>query len=228
MKKNVFTVGILGLTFLAFTSCKDEKQAKSEETINNYVTYVDSVSNVSEDDAKANWEAIDAGYQTRVTVVDNSDTDNEELKQRLAVSRAKYEALSAKYQAEADAEAAAEQTAKTITPNQLVRDRFFGEGKVGEDMSFAWVNKDNILQVYQNFLDSYEKNKSDFSREDYDEIKLLYEALDARKNTVEKEGLSSSDNNKIASIKFRFSPMFKVNRMGAKARENNDAKDKAE
>ena len=224
MKKNVFTTGILALAFLAFVSCKDEKQAEAEKSVNNYVTYVDSVGNVPADEAKANWDAIDAEYQARVTVADNSTTDNEELRAKLAESKAKYEALKAKYEADMQAEKAT----AVKTPNQLVRDRFFGEGKVGEDMDFSWVNKDNILQVYQDFYDSYKANKEDFSREDYDEIKLLYEALDARKNTVEKEGLSAEDNNKIASIKFRFAPMFKVNRIGAKARENEDAKDKAE
>ena len=223
MKKNLFTIGIVALSFLAFTSCKDEKQAQAEKSVNNYVVYVDSVGNVTADDAKANWAAIDAEYQARVSAADNSigESDNEALREKLAASKAKYESLKAKY------EAAAAETAKPKTPNQLVRDRFFGEGKVGEDMDFSWVNKDNILQVYQDFLDSYEKNKGDFSREDYDEVKLLYEALDARKNTVEKEGLSSEDNNKIASIKFRFAPMFKVNRIGAKARENTEAKDDA-
>ena len=75
------------------------------------------------------------------------------------------------------------------------------------------------------FLNHINKIKSDFTREDYDEIKLMFEALDARKNTVEKEGLSSEDNRKIASIKFKFSPMFKVNRAGAKSRENQEAKE---
>jgi hypothetical protein len=81
------------------------------------------------------------------------------------------------------------------------------------------------LSTYQSFFDTYKANKSDFSREDYDEVKLMYEALDTRKNKVEKEGLSSSDNTKIASIKFKFAPMFKVNRIGAKARENEEAKE---
>jgi hypothetical protein len=222
MKKNVFTIGILAIA-LAFTSCKDEKQAQAEKTVNNYVVYVDSLGNVAADDAKANWEAIDADYQMRVAAAESSlsESDNETLREKLAESKAKYEALKAKYAAELEAEKAT--TVKT--PNQLVRDRFFGEGKVGEDMNFAWVNKDNILQVYQDFYDSYKANKGDFSREDFDEVKLLYEALDSRKNTVEKEGLSSEDNNKIASIKFKFAPEFKVNRIGAKARENADAKE---
>lgn len=223
MKKNVFTIGILATVF-AFTSCKDEKQVETEKTVNNYVVYVDSLGNVSEEDAKANWADIDAEYQIRVNQAETSlaDSKDEALREKLAVSRAKYDALKVKYEAQVAAEAPEVKSTK-----QLVRDRFFGDGKVNDDMSFSWVNKDNILQVYQDFYDSYKDNKDNFSREDYDEIKLLYEALDTRKNTVEKEGLSSEDNNKIASIKFRFAPMFKVNRVGAKAEENNDAKDKA-
>ena len=75
------------------------------------------------------------------------------------------------------------------------------------------------------FFEAYKNNKEGFSREDYDEIKLMYEALDTRKNTVEKEGLSSSDNADISSIKMKFGPMFKVNRVGAKSREGSEAKE---
>ncbi len=222
MKKSIYVVGILAMVVLGFTSCKDQKQAKSEKTVNNYVVYVDSLDNVTAVDAKTNWEAIDASYQVRISEAEASlaESDNEALREKVAVSKAKYEALKAKYQAELAAEKPV-----VVNPNQLLRNRFFGEGKVAEDMNFSWVNKDNILQVYQDFLDSYEKNKGDFTREDFDEVKLIYEALDSRKNTVEKEGLSSEDNNKIASIKFRFAPMFKVNRIGAKARENEEAKE---
>lgn len=220
MKKNVFTIGILAIG-LAFTSCKDEKKAQAEKSVNNYVVYVDSVGNVAAEDAKANWEAIDAGYQARISEAEASASEDAAWKAKLDESKSKYEALKAKYMAEVEAA----KTPVVKTPNQLVRDRFFGEGKVGEDMNFAWVNKDNILQVYQDFYDSYKANKANFSREDFDEVKLLYEALDSRKNTVEKEGLTSKDNNKIASIKFKFAPEFKINRIGAKARENKEAKE---
>ena len=224
MKKNLLQIGILATLLLVITSCKDEKQAQAEKTVNNYVVYVDSLENVSETDAKANWEDIDASYQIRVNEAEMSiaeSKDSEALKEKLAVSKAKYDALKAKYQAALDAE----KVVVVLTPNQLLRNKFFGEGNVGEDMNFSWVNKDNILNVYQDFFQSYKDNKNDFTREDYDEIKLIYEALDSRKNTVEKEGLSSDDNGKIASIKFKFSPMFKMNRIGAKTREMNEAKE---
>ena len=226
MKKNVLQIGILATVLLVVASCKDEKKEQAEKTVNNYVVYVDSLANVSSKDTKSNWKAIDASYQQRVNQAEKSIADvkdNDSLKQKLEASKIKYDALKAKYQEELNAEKAKAKAPKN--PNQLLRDRFFGEGKIGEDMNFSWVNKDNILKVYDEFFKSYKDNKSSFSREDYDETKLIYEALDSRKNTVEKEGLSSSDNMKIASIKFKFAPMFKINRMGAKARENKEAKE---
>ncbi len=222
MKKNLFITGMLTMSFLVLTSCKDEKQQAAEKSVNNYVTYVDSVSSVPEVDAKSNWGAIDASYQVRATEAETNlaaAKENEALREKLANSKAKYEALKVKYQAALEAEA------KAKNPNQILRDRFFGEGKIGEDMDFSWVNKDNILKVYEDFFQAYKDNKKDFSREDYDEVKLLYEALDSRKNTVEKQGLTSEDNSKIAAIKFKFAPMFKINRIGAKARETKEAKD---
>jgi hypothetical protein len=106
----------------------------------------------------------------------------------------------------------------------MIRKSLLGSQYTGGDMKFEWINKDNILSVYQNFVDTVDKNKDSYSREDWDEIKLLYEAIDTRKNTVEKEGLTSSDNRKIAGLKLKFAPMYTVNRMGAKSEENAEAK----
>jgi hypothetical protein len=52
----------------------------------------------------------------------------------------------------------------------------------------------------------------------------MYEALDSRKNTVEKEGLTADDNKKIAGLKLKFAPMYTLNRMGAKTDEMQKAK----
>jgi len=78
----------------------------------------------------------------------------------------------------------------------------------------------NRIWLFFLLFSAYKDSKSDYIREDYDEIKLMYEALDSRKNSAENEGSSSSDNTKIATIKFKFSPIFKVSRMGAKSIEN--------
>ncbi|MES2574445.1 MAG: hypothetical protein V4572_05855 [Bacteroidota bacterium] len=221
MKRSTLLLGV-ALIALVFTSCKDEKEEQAKKTVETYVVYVDSLGNVSTADAKTNWEAIDASYQLRVSEAETALAnlkENAKEQEDINASKAKYEALKAKIEAE---NAAAN---PVLSSKQKLRNTLFGEGKIGDDMSFSWVNKDNILSVYEAFFKSYKDNKGDFSREDYDEVKLMYEGLDSRKNTVENEGLSSDDNGKIASIKLKFAPMLKVNRIGAKSEEMSKAKE---
>jgi hypothetical protein len=208
---------------LGLTSCKNEDEKRAEVTINSYERYVDSVYAVNADDARSNWESIEASYNERIAeaeaALDNMK-DRAAAEERLQKAKDRYAELKAKMNAQA-AEAA-----QAVTPNrkQELRTAYFKTGNMGEDMDFSWVNKDNIVRVYNDFYNEFDKNKDNYSREDFDHIKNMYEALDAHKNTVEKEGLSSSDNMKIAEIKVKFAPKFKWNRMGAKADENADAK----
>lgn len=225
MKDSAIRFGLFSIILLGVISCKDKEQELADNRINELESYVDSLKTVSAEERQANWEQIAADYEARKASADDALASLEEDKK--AASEEKVNASNAKYDeyrviALANVEPAKPQR---VSSSQLLRDRLFGAGKIGSDMSFAWVNKDNILTVYQNFFDAYKQNKDEFTREDYDEIKLMYEALDTRKNTVEKEGLSSDDNGKIATIKFKLAPMFKVNRIGAKSRENEEAKE---
>ncbi|UMY65677.1 MULTISPECIES: hypothetical protein [unclassified Flavobacterium] len=221
--KNMSLYALAALS-MAFVSCKSETEKEAEKTLNQYTSFTDSVRSLAVADAKSNWAAIEASYQARATAADSAAAalrDDASAKDRLDAGREKYEQLKAQVNAELEKEA-------TPSRPQELRDAFFGAGKIGADMDFSWVNKDNILRVYNDFYNEFDKNKDNYSREDFDEIKAMYEALDAHKNTVEKEGLTSHDNRKIAEIKLKFAPKFKWERMGAKANENQKAKDAAE
>lgn len=219
MKKRNLFLG-LALVALVFTSCKDEKAVQAEKSVDTYVVYVDSIGNVEATEVKANWQTINDSYQIRVMeaemALDNLK-EREAAQARIDASKAKFEALRAQMEAEMQAEMA-------LNTKQGLRNALFGEGKIGDDMNFDWVNKDNILAVYEQFVTTADANKDNYSREDWDEIKLMYEALDSRKNTVEKEGLTSADNRKIAALKLKFAPMLTFNRMGAKTEEMQEAK----
>lgn len=219
MKKRNLFLG-LALVALVLTSCKDEKVTAAEKSVDTYVVYVDSIGNVDATEVKTNWQSIVDSYQIRVTeaemALDNLK-ERDAAQARIDASKAKFEALKAQMEAEMQAQAA-------LNTKQALRNALFGEGKIGDDMNFAWVTKDNILAVYEQFVNTADVNKDNYSREDWDEIKLMYEALDTRKNTVENEGLSSDDNKKIAGLKLKFAPMLTFNRMGAKNDEMQDAK----
>jgi hypothetical protein len=219
MKKLKLTF-VLIATAIVLTACKDEKQEKAQKSLAAYTKYVDSVSAITAEEANKNWDAIENDYDKVKMDAENSlasANDKAALQTSYDNSVTKYEEFKTNTLSEKENNEANDP--KTVKYRIL-----FGSGYVNDDMKFNWVNKDNILSVYENFYNTVHKNKDSYSREDWDEIKLVYEALDTRKNTVENEGLTSADNHKIANLKLKFSPMYTLNRMGAKSEENAEAK----
>ncbi|TRW23252.1 hypothetical protein FMM05_13720 [Flavobacterium zepuense] len=223
---------VLGAVVVAagFASCKDEAKMTAEKHVDHYVVFVDSVNNLDAQERAANWAAIQAEYETKTAEAEAAlaTLENDaKAQERINESKSKYDGVKTQAESEAKAKMEAEATPAAGSGNSLA-DAFFGPGVVvGNDMKFAWVNKDNILSVYQKFVDTFEANKDSYSRQDFDKIKAYYEALDSRKNTVEKEGLSGEDNRKIAGLKLKFAPKFKWERMTAKSDENKEAKEAA-
>ena len=203
-----------------FTSCKEDQREIAQKQVDNYSTYVDSVSNAAANDIAMNWERVESDYQKNKTQANEaiiSIEENSEMQASIDASTEQYLA----FKVEVNAEIAQKEAANS---KLMMQQSLLGNGFNGSDMKFTWINKDNILSVYENFISTVETNKDAYSREDWDEIKLLYEAIDTRKNTVENEGLTSADNNKIAGLKLKFAPMYTLNRMGAKSDENAAAK----
>ena len=62
MKNLKLTLGLVALAAI-FTSCKDENQEMAQKSVDSYEKYVDSVSNVAQAEAAANWDAIQADFE---------------------------------------------------------------------------------------------------------------------------------------------------------------------
>lgn len=212
----LMTTGIL-LVVLAACNTEADEAVKSADNVN---VYVDSIENLTPVYTTEYWATIDDGYRMRVVKSDESiEILGETDKEKLAASKLRYETLKAKYEANILA------TEKAVASDYrvILRNRLFGEGMIGNDMGFGFANANNLLNIYDNFVNTVADNKDSFTREDWDEIKVLYEALDSRKNTVEKE-LPDGDNRKIAGLKIRFATLKATNRGGAKAEENRESK----
>ncbi|MFI0428221.1 hypothetical protein [Mariniflexile sp. HMF6888] len=212
---------VLIATSVMFVACNDSQKEKAQKQVDSYKAYVDSISEIAADKAAENWEAIEDKYQEKKVETSNaivSVKENTDLQMEIDETTLKYEAFKAEVIAE-------HERVEVENSKMMMRQSLLGSHYTGGDMKFTWINKDNILSVYENFVDTVDKNKDSYSREDWDEIKLIYEAIDTRKNTVEKEGLSSADNRKIAGLKLKFAPMYTFNRMGAKSEENAEAKE---
>lgn len=217
---------MLGAALIAagLTSCKNDAEMAAEKSVDRYESFVDSIDGLDDEEAMANWAAIDAQYETRLAEAEaglDNVKDREAAQERINDKKEKYEEV--KMEASKNSQAN-----ENMGNGDTLRVAYFGEATFANDTDFSWVNKDNILSVYQKFVDTFNANKDNYSREDFDRIKTWYEGLDERKNTVEKEGLSGEDNRKIAALKVEFAPKFKWERMTAKSEANHDAKEEAE
>ena len=222
MKKIIFMITTVGVA-AGFTACSNSEKEAAKKDADNLTLYVDSVENATPVYTVANWTEIDKGYQERVMKAEKTmDKIEADDKARAEASKAKYAALKADYEAKIKA-AEVSKAAASSDYRLILRNRLFGEGKIGADMKFDYVTAKNILTVYENFVNTVEKNKDEFTREDWDEIKVLYEALDNRKNAVEKD-LATSDNLKIAGLKIKFAAIKATHRIVSKITENEKAK----
>ncbi len=212
-RKHIKLIFALAFVVLSFESCKNEEQENAKVAVEDYTKYVDSISKIATSEALNNWESIQTDLEkskARAEVSLENVSDKKELQSSLKKVDVRYDGyknsiLAEKYKKEAE--------------KKQIRKDLFGR-IVTKDMKFVWVNKDNILKVYENFVSTVQKNKDTYSLEDWDEVKLLYEALDSRKNEVEENGLSDSDYNKISRLKLKFGPMYRLNRMGAKSEKD--------
>jgi len=212
------------LVTLGFAACNNATEVAKQDA-EMLTVYVDSVDNLKPVYTVENWAAIDNGYQERAMKAEKTlATLDAAEKEKAEASKVKYAALKARYELQLkENEANAKAVPAAANYRQILRNRLFGEGKIGDDMKFEFVTGANILSVYKNFVDVVSDNKKVYSREDWDEVNVLYEALDSRKNSIEKD-LSSSDNLKIAGLKIRFASIAATHRGGTKVKENAESK----
>ncbi|HEX6170000.1 MAG TPA: DUF6565 domain-containing protein [Chitinophagaceae bacterium] len=213
------------LVVTGFIACKNSPTIAQQDAMN-LNNYVDSIESLTPVYTASYWSDLDNGYQLRVTKADNTMATLEASdKAKLDESKVQYAALKTTYEIKIKE---AETTAVITAPDyrQALRNNLFGEGIIGSDMSFGFATANNLLSIYRKFVNTVDENKNNYSREDWDEIKVLYEALDTRKNTVEKE-LPDGDNTKIAGLKIKFSAIKATHRGGTKGEENKAAKEKA-
>ena len=223
--KKIKSVVIALLVITGFIACKNSPTIAQQDATN-LNSYVDSIENLTPVYTATYWSELDNGYQLRVTKTDNTMTSLEARdKAKLDESKVQYAVLKTTYEIKIKE---AETSAVTSTPDyrQALRNNLFGEGMIGSDMSFSFATAENLLSIYRKFVNTVDENKNNYSREDWDEIKVLYEALDTRKNTVEKQ-LPDGDNTKIAGLKIKFSAIKATHRGGTKGEENKAAKEKA-
>jgi hypothetical protein len=211
-------VALLLVVSISVASCNEAPKSEAELATKEFNHYVDSMRTMKMEYTDAHWSSMENGYKIRMQKAE-AQLAKMDAKQKAdyEASKVKYTEMATQYQMELS------KKYPVIDSKKILRNSLFGEGKVGDDMSFEFANASNLLSTYQTFYDAMYANKDNYSREDWDEVKVLYEALDTRKNEVE-DKLAGADNRKIATLKIKISGVYDLYRPGSKVQENSDAK----
>jgi len=216
--KNIHLI-IAAITALsAFSACTNTKKETAKQHVELLTRYVDSVESVPPVVfSKTNWQEIEAGYNERIAKIDaaiaNLDVTE---KERAEAIKAKFAAIKAGYEIklkEAEVDLLPAEEYKLTLRNNL-----FGQDKVDADLNFNFITAENAVTVYENFVNVITTNKDNYTAEEWNEIKALHDAMDARKNAIEKE-LSTADKLKIAELQVKFATIKAKNRTDAKSNE---------
>lgn len=182
--------------------------------------WVDSVkaNNVNYD--SATWASLDQQYTAASAQLTANENLKEEEKAKVEASQKNWEEFKVDYTTKMN-------EAKMATPEitgfndeakvKLAK-TIFGEVAMMNSMDFSWVNASNILSTYNGFYEKFKANQSLYNNDELAYVKALYEALDIRKNEVEKEeAFKGSDNVKIAQTKTKFASLFASTKTGEKS-----------
>ncbi len=216
--KNIHLIIAAITAISAFSACTNTKRETAKYDVEVLTRYVDSVESVPPVVySKTNWSDIESGFNQRIARIDaaiaNLDVTE---KERAEAIKAKFAAIKAGYEIKLNE---AEVNLLPADDNKLtLRNNLFGEGKVGADLNFDFVTSQNAVAVYETFVNTVSTNKESYTAEDWKEIKALYEALDARKNEVEKE-MTTADKLKISELKVKFETIKATNRTDARSNE---------
>ncbi|MHA4842534.1 DUF6565 domain-containing protein [Flavitalea antarctica] len=205
-----------------FTACDSNDDNEIERDLSRLDSYLDSVKSVTPVYSEEGWATIKTEYNRTIDKIQVAGKElSSDANKKLEEVKAEYNKLKDDYEVkirDKKNEAAASDYKVTL------RRSLFGDEQVGSDMQFNWVTAKNALSVYDRFVNTVKENREKYSREDWDEIKTLYEALDTRKNEIEKD-LPTNDNLKIAKLKVQFAGLKAVRRPASKIGENEEAKD---
>lgn len=224
--KNLKLIIVFSFITMTIVSCRNTERERQYASVDAYKDYVDSITKVDMADISANWSRIEATAgkkkneaETQLRSISDDDKLKNKYEEKMYSATEKYNDFRQNALSEI-------QNSEAENATRNLRNALFQNENITNDRNFYWVNKDNILSVYDHFVTTVSNNKESYSREEWHEIKMLYDALDNRKNTVEKEGLTAADNRKIAALKLKFGPMYQINKMDAKMEENKARKNK--
>lgn len=208
---NKIVLSMMGLFLLSIVACTGPNR-ETEKEVKLLRLYVDSVEQTHRDNYEDEmyWAATDQYYLAKQAELDlkmadlslQAQSDYKKLKDDYAALKVKYDT----------------ERAKRKVQMALFNSLYPGV-KTGDDRRFLFMTPANAAVMYESFVTTVDNNKEAYSREDWDEIKAFYVAMNTRKDTIE-DSISKKDNQKITGQKVKFVAIKALNRPMSESEQN--------
>lgn len=192
---------------ILIVSCNEAERKNAENTVKKYAGFVDSVDVLEVKTASKNWDAIQGKndhHKINAEIALNKVTDKGNIEKKLNRAILKFERFKGKVMLE-------KEKSKIERMKRKLGKVLLGDLYTYNDVQLLWITRKNVLRVYQKFIAKINQDQDTFTEEDWEEIKALYEALEKRRDEIEKEGLSGIESREIVLLKLKYAPIFTVN-----------------
>jgi outer membrane murein-binding lipoprotein Lpp len=215
---------LLAIAAVGVIACNNNTEVENTVSpIASLEAWLDSIDNLGDVTAEQ-MTAIEEEYNTATAGLDMEGM-SEEDKKSLDLAKGRWETFKLNNSmGEDEGEDMGEEVVITEEHKKEIYTEFLGDVTMADASDYSFMTADNALAVYQNFSDKAKMHKDDYSSDDWNFVKAIYEKIDARKNEIEKD-LKGTDNLKIAKIKTTLAPMFKIGKIKAKIEEKVDQKE---
>lgn len=187
---------------IAFAACNNNTNT-GKETAGHFSNYVDSVNKIDEY-TETKWKEINVGYEDINSKVEKDmPSMSAEDKETVKNSKEKYASLKTRYETKIE-------EAKKPDYKVVLRKNLFGD-KMPTAVDFGWMTAGNTVETYERFVNTVESHKDEYTKQDWEEIKVIYSALDARKEAIDND-ISVKDRLKIAGLKTKYKVIKAVNK----------------
>lgn len=199
---------------IAFVACSDG--GKATKDYNDFKVYVSEHRDSAKVYYDKEWSDMEAEYNAKKMKAEEKMNDwNAEMKSDYASVQQDWDSFKEDYLAE-------RARRENATKLEAVVDNLLPQG-IETDLNN--VTAENLLEVHTHFVNYVDTHKDEMTREQWDRVELMWEALGAKKNELEKD-LKSADNLKIAELKIKYGAIKATNRPGAKLDEKAEAESK--
>jgi hypothetical protein len=213
MKQPILKV-LLVFGLLAFVACSDKQN--SNRTYEDFKNYVIDRTDQAEKYFDKEWSELEAEYnEKRIKAEEKIDEWSDETRSEFASLKSDWEEFKERYEAE--------HMRRNAVPELTVLEGALLPSGIKGNMQN--VNAANIVDVHAHFVNYVEAHKDALSQEQWKYVEGIWEALNTRKNEVEKD-ITTDDNIKIAEWKVKYGTIKAINRPTAEAGGSSTEKSK--